>query len=119
MPTGDYRPSLRSPWPAAVAIKGARLSSVGTRGDDRLRTAGRDGVDQGLGVVSFVGSNRFGRDAIEQRLGFGHVSRLSGGQAPPCEVAEGFDQGMDLCGQPPARSANRLGALFFGAPAAC
>jgi hypothetical protein len=102
-----------------VAIKGARPGSVGARGDDRLRTAGRDGVDQGLGVVSLVGSNRFGRDAVEQRRGYGHVGRLSGCQAPPREVAEGFDQGMDFCGQPPARPANRLGALFLGAPAAC
>jgi hypothetical protein len=44
---------------------------------------------------------------------------LAGCEAPAGEVAEGFDQGMDLCCQPSTRSANRLCSLFFWAPAAC
>jgi hypothetical protein len=48
-----------------------------------------------------------------------YVGRLSGGQAPAGEVAESFDQSMDLRCQPSARSADRLLSFFFWAPAAC
>ena len=85
-----------------VPVKAARLGSVRTWGNDRLCTAGRDGVDQGLGVVGFVGRNRAGCHALKQRLGLAHVGRLSGGKVPAREVAEGFDQGMDLRAQPSA-----------------
>ena len=85
-----------------MAVKIALLGSVGTRGNDRLCTAGRDGVDQGVAVVGFVGRNRIGVDALEQRLGFLYVGDLSGCQAPAGEVAERLDQRMDLRCQPSA-----------------
>jgi hypothetical protein len=34
-------------------------------------------------------------------------------------IAEGVDERMDLCGQSAARSADRLRAIFFRAPALC
>lgn len=85
-----------------MSVKIALLGSVGTGGNDRLCTAGRDGVDQGVAIVGFVGGNRVSRDALEQRLGFVYVGHLAGCQAPAGEVAERFDQRMDLRGPPPA-----------------
>lgn len=102
-----------------MSVKGALLGSVGTRGNDRLCTASRDGVDQGVAVVGFIGSNCFGRDARKERLSFVYVGCLSGGQAPAGEVAESFDQRMDFRSQPSARSPDRLLSFFFWAPAAC
>ena len=102
-----------------VAIKGAWFDSVCAWGNHRLGTGCYDGVDQRLGVVGFVGSNRIGADAREQWLRFAHVGRLSGCQAPTPEVAEGFDQGMDLRGQAAARATDGLRTFFFWAPAAC
>lgn len=102
-----------------MSVKIALLGSVGTRGNNRLCTAGRDGVDQGVAVVGFVGGDRVGVDALKQRLGFVYVGYLSGCQAPAGEVAERFDQRMDLRCQPSARSADCLLAFFFWAPAAC
>jgi hypothetical protein len=102
-----------------VPVKGARLGAVRARRNDHLRTAGLDGVDQGLRVISLVGGDRICRHALKQRLRLGHISGLSGCEAPSGEVAEGFHQGVDLRCQPATRSANGLGALFFWAPAAC
>ena len=102
-----------------MSVKIALLGSVGARGNDRLCTAGRDGVDQGVAVVRFVGSNRVSGNAFKQRLGFVYVGHLSGCQTPAGEVAERFDQRMDFRSQPSARAADRLLAFFFWAPAAC
>ena len=101
-----------------MSIKSARLGSICTRRDDRLGTAGRDDVDQGLGVIGFVGSNSLSLDALKQGFCFGHVGRLSGGKAPASEVAEGFDQGMDLCCQAATGASKRLISFFYWAPAA-
>jgi hypothetical protein len=38
-----------------------------------------------------------------------------GCETPAGEVAEGFDRGMDLRGQPAAEAANRPGPFSFGA----
>jgi hypothetical protein len=102
-----------------VAIKGARFDSVYSRRNHCLRTRRDDSVDQGLGVVGFVGGNRIGLDSLEQWLRFAHVGPLPGCEAPAREVAEGFDQGMDLRCQSATRPANGLLAFFFCAPAAC
>jgi hypothetical protein len=102
-----------------VPVKVARVGPVGSRRNDHFCTTGRDGVDQGLRIIGLVGGNGVGCHTLKQRLGLGHVGRLSGCEAPPSEVAEGFDQGMNLRCQPATRPANRLGALFFWAPAAC
>ena len=74
-----------------MPVVGALLGSVRTRGNDRLCTACCDGVDQRVAVVGFVGSNRLGRDALKQWLGFADVGRLAGGQPPAREVAERFN----------------------------
>ena len=102
-----------------MAVEVALLGAVGARGDDRLGATGGDGLDQRVAVVGFVGRYGPGGNARQQRLGFAHVGRLAGGQAPAGEVAESFHQGMDLGGQAAARATDRLGPLFFGAPAAC
>jgi hypothetical protein len=45
---------------------------------------------------------------------------LSGGQFEGERIAEGIDQGMDLCAYPALAAADRLlAAVFFGAPAPC
>ena len=102
-----------------VAIKGPRLDTVCSRRNHRLRTGPDDSVDQGLGVVGFVGGNRNGLDSLKQWLRFAHVGHLSGCQPPASEVTEGFDQGMDLRCQSATRPADGLRAFFFWAPAAC
>ena len=91
-----------------VAVEGAWLGAVCTRGDNRLCTAGGNGVDQGIAVVGLVGSNRFGDYAFKQRFGCGYVRSLSGCQSPAGKVAERFDQSMDLRTQPSAGPADRL-----------
>jgi hypothetical protein len=68
---------------------------------------------------SFGVCRGLGEGALKQRLGLGHIGRLSGYETPAGEVAESFDHGMDLHGQPAAGAANRLGPFFFLAPAAC
>jgi len=99
-----------------VPIEAARLVPIGTRGNYRLRAAGRDGVDQGIGVVRFVRSNRLGGNAGEQRFRFADIRCLPRCQAPAGEVAEAFDQGMDLGGQPSTGATDRWRTFFFSGP---
>lgn len=99
-------------------VEGAQSAPVGTWGNVGLCAAGRDRVDQGLGVIGFIGRDRVGRDGLKEAFSLAHVGCLSGSQAPARQVAEGCDQGMSLRGQYAARSPNGLSFFFFFAPAA-
>ena len=96
-----------------MSVEGARLAPVGPRGDDGLGTAGRNGLDQGIAIVGFVCGDRLGVDAREQGLGGTDVGGLSRCELPASEVAERFDQGMNLRCQAAARTSDGLCTVFF------
>jgi hypothetical protein len=49
----------------------------------------------------------------------GHVINLATGEHKAVELTDPLHQCVDLGRQSAARAAERLGAVFFGAPAAC
>ena len=55
----------------------------------------------------------------QQRLRASQIVRLSGREHHLDGIAERIDQGVDFGGQPAARAADRLFAVFFRAPALC
>jgi hypothetical protein len=96
-----------------------RLASIGPRRDHGFGRHGRDLLAQRCGVVSFVGHDALGWDAIEQRAGLGDVVYLAGRDATLDEPPDGIDNDMNLGCQAASGSPERLSAVFLGAPAAC
>lgn len=87
----------------AFAIQGevrlSRLDAIGLGRNDRHDPPLLKGVDQGIGVIGFVGQERPGIDLIQQRLGLTDVGRLAGCERQRDGIAQRIDDGMDLGGQ--------------------
>jgi hypothetical protein len=72
-----------------------------------------------IGIIGSVGDQQIGLHMRQQCISAGQVVRLPWGQQKAQRIAEGIDQGVDFGGQSAARSADRLLAVFFRAPALC
>ena len=98
-------------------IARSRGLAVGLGRNDRSDPAVCEGIDEGVGVVSLVADQGLWIGLLEQRRRTSEIVGL-----PRCEphidgIAEGIDQNVDFGGQSAARSADRLLAVFFRAPA--
>ena len=90
---------------------------VGLGRNDRRDVAPFECVSEGVGVEGLVAKHLVDED--QQRLRASQIVRLSGREHHPHGIAERIDQGVDFGGQPAARAADRLFAVFFRAPALC
>jgi hypothetical protein len=78
-----------------------------------------EGVDEVVAVVCGVANQSFWMGVLEQRLGGREIVGLSWCERQFDRIAESIDERVYLGGQPPARSTDRLRAVFFLAPALC
>ena len=100
----------------AIAFEAA----IGFGRDDYLDPARRQAIDEAIGVISFVGEQGFGLDKRRERLGLADVVHLPARETERQRIAQGVDDDMDFCREPPARAANGLvDAPFLRAPALC
>ena len=76
-------------------------------------------VDQRIGVVSFVAEKRTRIGIFEQRVRASQVMVLPWRQHQVARITQGIYERVDFGGQSSARSADRLRAVFFRAPALC
>jgi hypothetical protein len=76
-------------------------------------------VDQRIGVISLVANERTRIGIFEQRFRASQVMALPWRQHQVTGITQGIDERVDLGGQSSARSADRLRAVFFRAPALC
>jgi hypothetical protein len=93
--------------------------AVGLGRDHRNDVARREGIDERIGIIGLVGNAGLRIDVFQQRLCASEIVRLSRRQHQAMRIAQGVDQGMDFGSQSAARSADRLFAVFFRAPALC
>ena len=100
-------------------ITTARRLAVGLGRNHRRDVAPFECVDEGVGVEGLVAKQRPWIDRFQQRLRASQIVRLSGREHHLDGIAERIDQGVDFGGQPAARAADRLFAVFFRAPALC
>lgn len=84
-----------------------------------LRSQIGDRLENAVGIVGFVGGYGIRINAGQQVRSLRHIVSLACGQRESRQVAQSFDQRMNLGGQSAARVAERLITVFFGAPAAC
>ena len=80
-----------------------------------------EGLAQGIGVVGPVGHEHIAAaDRAQHVLGAAAVMGLAFGELQQDRQAAGVDQGVDLGGQPAARTTHATGSrLFFWPLAAC
>ena len=78
-----------------------------------------EGVDQQIGIVGLVADQGAGVGIFQQRFCTSQIVILARRQHQVDRIAQGIDEGMDLGGQSPAGSPDRLRAVFFTAPALC
>ena len=100
-------------------ITTARHLAVGLGRNHRRDVAPFECVNEGVGVEGLVAKHRPWIDRFQQRLRASQIVRLSGREHHLDGIAERIDQGVDFGGQPAARAADRLFAVFFRAPALC
>ena len=102
-----------------MGVKLARIVVTSARGDIGLAVTGMNPVDQLRGVIPLIGDDLLDGQVLEQRLGLGDIVHLPSRQEASHRVAAGVDDRVDLGTQATARAPERLGAVFFAAPAPC
>ncbi len=102
-----------------MGIVGPELFAVGARRDNRLCCAGPNELDQSIGIVAFVGDDRFGRNTGNQFGGVVDIGNLPGAQNQPQRIAQGIDCRVDFGAQPASGAPDRLRAFFLAAPEEC
>ena len=91
-----------------------QLLSVRLRWNDRRDFPAFEALDERVAIVAFVGKQRFGLEAFEQRFGLGDVGGLPRRERQRDRIAERIYDGVDLRRQAAARAADGLvGAVFF------
>lgn len=93
--------------------------AVGTRRNDRLGPAPGNLLAQRIGIKGSISDNDLRINALQQRRGLREVMRLPLGEDESGQIAQSFDQGMNLGGQSATRAPDRLRAFFWAAPAEC
>jgi hypothetical protein len=76
-------------------------------------------ADECIGVEGFVGDDGVGADSRDQEARLRQIMGMSAGQSPARQLSEAFHEALNFRTQPAARTAERLVAVFFTAPAAC
>lgn len=102
-----------------MVIQRALFIAIGATGDDGLNARGSQVFQDRVRIVGFVGSQTDRFEFVKQRQRFGAVARLAAGQPKAGEHTQSIDQRVNLGGQSAPRAADRLIAIFWGAPAAC
>lgn len=88
--------------------------------DDGGNAGGYETVDEGVGVVSFVGNEGLRCSLGDQLRGGNQVVDLAWGEPQDERIAQSIDESMDLGAQASSGSSDGLAlAPFFGAPALC
>src|SRR3984893_1435837 len=93
--------------------------AVGFWWDDRRNFPLREAIDEGISIVGLVCDQGFRIGVFNQILGASQIMDLSCREHQVGGIAQGVDESMDFRGQSAARSADRLVAVFFWAPALC
>lgn len=83
------------------------------RRDHRLDGSGGECLSQVRRIEGGVGHHSLGLHPLEQAMRTGDVARLPRGEHKARELAEPFDQGVNLGAQSPARAPERLRPVFF------
>ena len=74
-----------------------------------------------VGIEGFVGQQSIGLHVRQQRVGALQIMGLARSQKEAEWIAQGIDQGVDLCAQSASAAPDRLvrRTVFLGAPVAC
>ena len=98
----------------------AKRKSIAARRNNSLGPCGDDDVHEGIAVIPFVGDHSIGCDSLDQSRALRNVGGVATGQDQAQRITQGIYTGVNLGGQPTARTADRLIAtVFLGAPAEC
>ena len=97
----------------------SRAFAVGLGRDDRSNSPLGEGVDERVGIVRLVAKQRVWIGVVDQRLGASKIMSLAWREHQRDGIAQGIDERVNFGGQSTARSADRLRAVFFRAPALC
>ena len=93
--------------------------TVGLGRDDRSDPAVGEGIDKWISVVCLIGNQGIWVSILDQRFCAGKIVILARREPQLDGIAQSIDERMNLGCQPAARSADRLRAVFFRAPALC
>jgi len=107
----------------ALAIKrevaGTRFLAVGFGWNHRRDVAPLERFDEGVGIEGLVAKQRPWLDTFQQRLCASQIVCLASREHHLDRIAKRVDNSVDFGGQSAARAADRLLAVFLGAPALC
>jgi hypothetical protein len=107
----------------ALAIKGEvawqRNCAAGMGRNDRRDLPFGQGFDEGIGIIGLVTDQSRWIGVLEQGLCTSEVAGLAWRKHQRDGIAQGIDERVNLGAQSAARSADRLLAVFLGAPALC
>ena len=87
--------------------------------NDRSDSTLGEGADERIGVISLVANQGIWVGVLDQRFRASQIMLLAWREHQFDRIAQGVDERMNLGGQSAARSADRLRAVFFRAPALC
>ncbi len=94
-------------------------NAVGLGRDDRSDSPLGESVDERVGVVRLVANQCVWIGVVDQRFRAGKIMSLAWREHQLDGIAQGVDERVNFGGQSAARSADRLRAVFFRAPALC
>ena len=97
----------------------ARDFAVGFGRDDRSDSPPVEGVDEWVCVIRLVAKQCVWIGVFDQWLGASKIMSLAWREHQCDGIAQGIDERVNFGGQSSARSADRLRAVFFRAPALC
>jgi hypothetical protein len=100
-------------------VAGPRCLAVGLWRNHRCDVALSEGVEQRVGIIGLVADQGLRVGVVEERLRASQIMRLPRREHHIDRIADCIDQDVDFGGQSAARSADRLLAIFFRAPALC
>ena len=93
--------------------------AVGFGWDDRSDTSLDESIEEWIGIVALVADQRLWIGVVDQRLGASKIMSLAWREHQFDGIAQGIDERVYLGRQSAARPADRLGTVFFRAPAEC
>ena len=100
-------------------IAGQRRGATGVRRNHRGDLPVGQEFDESVGVIRLVANQSRGIGIGEQWLGAGEIVGLSWREHQLDGIAQCIDERVNFGAQSTARSADRLFAVFFRAPALC
>ena len=78
-----------------------------------------EGADERVGIVGFIANQSVWVCILDQRLRASKIMHLAWREHQFDGIAQRIDERVNFGGQSAARSADRLRAVFFRAPALC